>query len=264
MKRFFTITFIVALAAATFTFAALAAGTVVVTPTNTQGWSTADTRPGGAVNFVEDSTAPSGVGALQLTTNGTNEAKAQYMHSANVPLNEVTELSYYTKQLSGPPTAAPSYQLPVCLGGIAANGDCIGFTNLVYEPYWNGTVVNNTWQKWDVDGGQFWSSSTYSSGACSVVSGAGGPPFYTLAGLEASCPSAVVIGLGVNIGTYNPNYNVYTDLVNLNGTTYDFEPYLIVSNAGQCKKGGWQTLRRADGTPFTNQGDCVSYTNNGK
>jgi len=32
----------------------------------------------------------------------------------------------------------------------------------------------------------------------------------------------------------------------------------------QCKNGGWQTLFRADGTPFKNQGDCVSYTNNGK
>jgi hypothetical protein len=26
-----------------------------------------------------------------------------------------------------------------------------------------------------------------------------------------------------------------------------------------CKNGGWQTLTRADGTPFTNQGECVKY-----
>jgi hypothetical protein len=26
-----------------------------------------------------------------------------------------------------------------------------------------------------------------------------------------------------------------------------------------CKKGGWQALRRADGSAFRNQGDCVSY-----
>jgi hypothetical protein len=26
-----------------------------------------------------------------------------------------------------------------------------------------------------------------------------------------------------------------------------------------CKKGGWQTLRRSDGSSFRNQGDCVSY-----
>jgi hypothetical protein len=26
-----------------------------------------------------------------------------------------------------------------------------------------------------------------------------------------------------------------------------------------CKKGGWQTLRRSDGSAFRNQGACVSY-----
>jgi hypothetical protein len=26
-----------------------------------------------------------------------------------------------------------------------------------------------------------------------------------------------------------------------------------------CKKGGWRELVRADGTPFANQGECVSY-----
>ncbi len=36
------------------------------------------------------------------------------------------------------------------------------------------------------------------------------------------------------------------------------------SNADECKKGGWMNLFRANGTPFKNQGDCVSYTKNGK
>ncbi len=34
--------------------------------------------------------------------------------------------------------------------------------------------------------------------------------------------------------------------------------------ADSCKNGGWQTLTRANNTPFKNQGDCVSYMNNGK
>ncbi len=34
---------------------------VVVRPSNTQGWSTADTRPGGTVTYVVDPTAPRGV-----------------------------------------------------------------------------------------------------------------------------------------------------------------------------------------------------------
>ena len=97
---------------------ASAATTVVVTPANEQGWSDspplADTRPGGAVNFVADTTAPAGDAALQLTTNLTTSAKAQYMHEAGIDLSEVTELSFYTKQNSATfVEGAPSYQLPI-------------------------------------------------------------------------------------------------------------------------------------------------------
>ncbi len=30
------------------------------------------------------------------------------------------------------------------------------------------------------------------------------------------------------------------------------------------KLGGWKTMTHPDGTPFRNQGDCVSYQNTGK
>jgi hypothetical protein len=35
-------------------------------------------------------------------------------------------------------------------------------------------------------------------------------------------------------------------------------------NASACKNDGWQTLTRADGSIFTNQGDCIQYVNTGK
>lgn len=35
------------------------------------------------------------------------------------------------------------------------------------------------------------------------------------------------------------------------------------ANAQACQKGGWMTLVRADKTPFTNQGGCVSYAAKG-
>jgi hypothetical protein len=254
--------------------AAFSAGqTIVVTPTNQHGWSTADTRPGGAVNFVLDSTAPSGVGALQLTTDATTAAKAQYLHDANIPLADVSDLSYYTRQVSAPlfPGADPSYQLPVCLGGVTPSG-CVGFTTFVFEPYENpglGSpgfgVIPNVWQKWDVSAGQFWSSRTASGGGtCTTTAGFGGAPFYSLAALKTICPNAVVVGFGVNIGTFNPSYNVYTDLFNFNGTTYDFEPYEVATNKDQCKDGGYNSVKRADRSAFKNQGDCIQYVNTGK
>ncbi len=279
LKRTLAITAMTAVAAATFLFVTvLAATTIVVTPSNQQGWTTADTRPGGDVNFVLDASAPAGIGALQLTTDATTAAKAQYMHDANTPLANVTELSYWTRQVSGPPVADPSYQLPVCLGGLTSPQTptnplgCTGFTTMVFEPYQNnglGTpspvILPQIWQQWDVDAGQFWSSRTVNAGGtCVVAQGAGGPPFYSLATLNTICPNAVVVGFGVNIGTFNPSYDVYTDLVNFNGTSYDFEPFQVASTKDQCKNGGYSTVNRADGSSFKNQGDCIQYVNTGK
>jgi len=200
---------------------------VIVTPAFQQGWSTAHTRPGGAVNFVADNTAPGNphVGALQLTTTNDPAAKAQYLHAANVPLSNVDELAYSTKQNSASFAGADaSYQLPVCLGGVPG-GTCAGFTTFVYEPYENGTVTPGVWQSWNVVVGQMWSSRTATGGAtCNVTAGSGGAPFYTLAALKTACPDAVVVGFGVNIGSNNPSYDVEADLVDFNGTLYNFEP----------------------------------------
>jgi hypothetical protein len=259
MKRQFGLITILAMIA-TFVFGSAgtvgAASTVVVTPTNTQGWSTADTASGGQVNFVTDATAPAGAGALQLTTDATIASKAQYLHAANTPLASVTELSYYTKQISASiPVGDPSYQLPTYL-----NGGTSGFTTLVYEPYWNGTVVPGTWQKWNVATGLFWSSKAVTCSNGAVVAGGGGPPLYTLAQIQSMCPNAVVAGFGVDVGSNNPSYNVETDLVDFNGTTYNFEPNTVATNKDQCKDGGWQTFNPPNG-PYKNQGQCVSSTN---
>jgi hypothetical protein len=202
-----------------------AATTVTVTPSDTQGWSTSDTRPGGSVTFVAATSSPFGDGALNLTTNASTTAKAQYLKSvtSSTTLADVTELAYSTQRVSGPDIAAASYQLIVDLNGATTSATSSGFTTFVYEPYQNGTVDNDDWQTWDVDAGQMWSSRTFSEGTCSVTAGGGGAPFYTLADLKEDCPNAVVLGFGVNIGSNNPSYNVNTDGVVFNGTTYDFE-----------------------------------------
>lgn len=250
------------LLAAGLPLAAVAAeNTVVVTPANTQGWSTADTRPGGSVNFVADATAPGGTGALELTTNLSTSAKAQYLHEANTDLADVTELSYYTRQVSGPPHAAASYQLITFL-----NGGTDGFSTLVFEPYQNptqGPIVPNVWQQWDVDAGLFWSTRTVTCSNGTIVGTPGGPASYTLAQINAICPEAVVAGFGVNIGTFNPGYVVRTDLFNFNGTTYDFELTHEPNSKDDCKKGGWQDMTDDDGNAFRNQGQCVSYAARG-
>lgn len=233
---------------------------VIVTPSNTQGWSTEDTRPGGAVNYTNDTTAPGSPsnGALQLTTDATTTAKAQYLHATNTPIADVNDLSYSTKQNSAAFAGGDtSYQLLVDLNGAAAGG----FTTFVYEPYENGVVTSGVWQSWDVSSGQFWSSRSFTDGTCNVVAGGGGAPFYTLASLQATCPEAVAVGFGVNIGSNNPSYNVEADLVNFGATTYNFEPFVTPADKDACKNDGYKNLTDQNGQAFKNQGQCVSWTN---
>jgi hypothetical protein len=236
----------------------LADTTVVVTPANQQGWSTADTRAGGTVTFVSDPSSPFPPAALQLTTDATTTAKAQYLHAANTPLSAVTEAGYYTKNMSVSPIADPSYQLVMCLNGTTT----CGFTTLVFEPYQNpqqGTIVANVWQQWDVASGLFWSTHTISCSNGTVLGSSGGPAIYTIGQINSLCPNAVVIGFGVNIGSNNPSYMVRTDGFNFNGTTYDFQLTNTPSSKDQCKDGGFANLTDAQGNAFTNQGQCVSF-----
>ena len=215
MKRFVQGSALALASMAAVAGTALGASTVVVAPTDTQGWTTADTRTGGSVTFVAEADAP-GDGSLQLTTDSTNEAKAQYMHLSDLQLDAVNELAYSYKQVAGPSHAAPSFQLAVDLNGAETGG----FTTFVYEPYQNGGVTPGVWETKDVDQGQFWSTRSFGS---NIQAGAGGTYFYTLGQINGWYPDAVLLGYGVNVGTYNPGYTVLADGVTVNGTTYDFE-----------------------------------------
>ncbi|HET7673360.1 MAG TPA: hypothetical protein VFK11_02515 [Candidatus Saccharimonadales bacterium] len=237
------------------------ASQVVVTPGNTQGWSTADTRTGGAVNYIDDTTAPGDPnnGALQLTTDASTTAKAQYLHENDTLLADVNDLSYSTKQNSASFLEGDaSYQLLVDLNGSAEGG----FTTFVYEPYQNGVVTPGIWQSWDVDSGQFWSSRSFTDGGtCNITAGGGGAPFYTLADLQTNCPDAVAVGFGVNVGSNNPSYDVEADLVQFNDTIYNFEPFATPRDKDACKNDGYMALSDQNGQPFKNQGQCVAYAN---
>lgn len=245
-----------ALAVSSLVTPALAAEPLIyVTPSNTQGWSTADTRTGGAVTIVADSSAPSGEAALQLTTDSSTFAKAQYMHAAdaNMLLSDVTDLSYSTKQVGASfDSGDASYQIPVYL-----QGGTSGFTTLVYEPYQNGDVETGVWQSWDVDAGQFWSSRSVTCSNGSITAGGGGEPFYTLSEIQEMCPEAVVLGYGVNVGSNNPSYTVETDLFRFNGKLYDFE-LEAPKTKRDCMNGGYKSMRDENDQPFKNQGQCVS------
>jgi len=247
-----------------------AATTIVVTPTNEQGWSRAETTADASVTFVADAAAPGGEGALQLTTSASTSSRAQYLHRTNTELADITELSYYTKQVAGPPAVAdPAYQLVTCLNGVTATGCALNallpgdptggvtsFATLNFEPYQNGAIVSNTWQYWDVDAGLFWSTRTVRCSGGLIVQRV----LYPYTTIQTMCPEAVVFQFGVNVGTFNPAYVVRTDLFNFNGTTYDFELTNEPGDKDDCKDGGWMTLTDDQNESFKNQGQCIKHS----
>ena len=70
--------------------------------------------------------------------------------------------------------------------------------------------------------------------------------------------SDIVTGVQLVVDGYTTPYiTAQFDNTQINGQTFTYE------SADSCKDGGWQAFTGAPG-PFKNQGDCVSYFNNGK
>jgi len=62
---------------------------------------------------------------------------------------------------------------------------------------------------------------------------------------------------GVGIFRRDTGWTPYSPAVQINA-------YTVASTAAGCKNNGWQSLSRADGSTFKNQGDCIQYVNTGK
>jgi len=218
---------------------------LIVRPSAQLDW-VASTTTGGTVGFVPDGTAPSGVGALHLNTINDNNSRASYSRAVNTPLSALFQASYWSKTVSGPAYAGPSYALGVYLDGTPTS-----FTNFVFEPYWNngGTVPQGVWQNWDVySSPSLWASRTVNvGGSCVTAAGSGGPPFYSLADIKAACPNALVVSHSIYMGSFNPSFDTYVDLVNFNGTVYDMEPdptTVVVDDDMACPGAAFTTIQQ--------------------
>jgi hypothetical protein len=204
-------------------------------------WYQTDVRTGGAASIVDltglggnlESSQPLPTGAAKLTTNFTNPAKAEVgvygdFGLASTALNDVVLGYNYYKQYvaSGNASAAPSIKLAISTVG--GTGDNYG--NLVYEPYWNGSVPTNAWQTVSINsstgagststGGWWW------DGGFNVSSGAGGPPIRSLsewvtaftAADSTDFANAHIVLLSMGVGTYNQGQIDYFDNVSIQST----------------------------------------------
>jgi hypothetical protein len=228
MKRRMTTAVLGAAVLAALLVTAATAATTIVAPSNAAalGWQT-DNAGAGTEGWTNAYDAPPGLGsgALELRTGADTADKASIATGAvaGTALSSVTSLGYWTARATGPDAAAASLQVPISLGEDCTDGNK-NWTTLVYEPYWNnGGIAPAAWTNWQITptSGLFWSSKTTCDGK--LVAGIGGAPFYTLEQVKEAYPNATLTGLGVNVGTYNPGYDVAVDGVSLNDTTYDFE-----------------------------------------
>ena len=232
-------------------------------PTN--NWVLYNRNAGTGTFRTGPATPPSGVGSLELVTPaGADKVTLFNYDHVGTALADIDAIGYSTYRLAGSAQQVAALNIEVDVNGSAPGG----FTTLVFEPVYNttqGTVTDNVWQDWDAyNGGQaIWWSSNPIPGAPNRDT------FVTWDTIVASNPQAVIVGgFGVNQGSGNPGLTTAVDTLSLgidgDTVTYDFEPYESPTSRDQCKNGGWQTLRRADGSTFKNQGDCIQYVNTGK
>ena len=85
----------------------------------------------------------------------------------------------------------------------------------------------------------------------------GGTFYEPYAAVQAAYGSYPITGIALVVD--GPGQTVQFDNTIINTTTYTYEPNVPMSK-DQCKNGGYKDF----GTMFKNQGDCVSFVQNGK
>lgn len=215
--------------------------------TSNGSWYQSDVRPGGNASVV-DLTGASGnlkaaqplpVGAARLTTDLTNNAKAEvavndtYGKAGDILSTLAVHYDFYRDNIvGGNSAAAPSLKLTFYNAAYAGDG----YVSLVYEAYWQtGVAVNPLTGQWtavDIDftNGLFWQN-----GGFGQTNSSGGPPLKTLSGwssaFDTGFSAADLVAVGMGVGTYNPGQDDYFDNVRIshafgNGyaANYNFEP----------------------------------------
>jgi hypothetical protein len=215
----------------------------------------------GAGAFVNGpGTAPEGTGSFQLaTSSGADKIGLYTGNQGGTFLSDISSLNYCTYR--DPSSDVTGHLLPSIQIGVAGFSDGTPFATLVFEPVYQPgpSVVEGSWQCWNAfsGGDAIWWATKNIPGA--PVAFNSFVPWSTIA---SNNPDAFISGVfGVKAGSgWNGVFLGNVDALEMNGTTYDFNPRPFTMD--DCKDGGWQTFTDP---VFKNQGDCVSYfASNGK
>lgn len=231
-------------------------------PTRSWVFYTRATTPATGTFVIGPSTPPLGVGSFEMRTALTTDKGTLFnFDHVGTRLADINAISYSTyREATSTATAGqlPSINIQVDANGAAPGG----FTTLVFEPIYNpaqGAVQNGLWQTWNAFNGIWWSTQPI-NGVCAVTC------YVTWHDIVTANPDATILGgFGVNQGSGNGGLFAASDALTLGvgGTswTYNFEPFRTPASKDDCKNGGWQNFATSSGTPFKNQGQCVSYFN---
>jgi len=272
--------FAMALAVSAFLTAGATAATttnITVLPT-TPGVSTATVTP------VMADAAP-GFSYGSLANNGGATKSEIYLpptalFSRGITIGEIASISYWTKNGVAQTGSAVDWALVIYTQPYAGDlstptwyGDRYGA-----EPYFSMQLnaPANTWNQWTSDAGdnqlRFYEST---QGAPGATFGSYGDPdwntFKTSPALSSQGRAARdVLYISIQTGAawtagFTGNLDgLRIELAEGSVANVNFEPFIVATARDACKKDGWTTLLRADGSKFTNQGDCVSYVNTQK
>ena len=218
-------------------------------------------------------------GSLKAT--GTAKSETYFtpesqLNGRAITLGEIADISYFTKKGTDHVSSTGDWFLAIYTKPYSGDvspatwyGDRIGS-----EPYFaqNLTEVVGGWNQWsatDTTNQLRWFESTldyfgsYTDPDLSTFlagNALSGQPYATREVLAISVQTASTWGIGFE-GQVDGLRVALTD-----GTVmkFNFEPFVVVSDRDSCKLNGWQTQRRANGSGFTSQGECVSYVQTGK
>lgn len=232
-------------------------------PTRSWVFYTRVASPATGAFVTGPSIPPLGAGSFEMNTPlATDKGTLFNYDHVGTRLADISSIGYTTYR--DPASTAPAVQLPSVNIEVDFNGPGVagGFTSLVFEPVYNpdeGAIQSGVWQTWSGIPGIWW--STRAINGCAV------PPCYQpWSDIVAANPNATILGgFGVNQGSGSGGLIAATDalMLGVNGArwVYNFEPFRTPVTKDDCKNGGWQSLRAADGSPFRNQGQCIKYVN---
>jgi hypothetical protein len=210
-------------------------------------------------------TPPSGIGSYEMVTpTGADKATLFNFDHIGTSLSAIDKIGYSTYRTTGDAPQVTALNIQVDINGAGPGG----FTTLVFEPIYNtnqGALVSGQWQTWDAFAGG--SAVWWSSNPINVAPDR--DTFVTWQSIVDNNPNAVIVGgFGLNQGSGNPALLASSDNLSIGygGScfTYNFEPFRVAATKDDCKTGSWQSVKRADGSSFKNQGQCIQYVNTGK